>query len=79
MFSTLVNLCVCVWRQRPRKNKWEAAAANRPSGCSEEVKLPDGIRGSAQDLVCFSPSSGIPVSPAGFSQVLASIRVSGGR
>lgn len=27
----------------------------RPSGGSEEAKLPDGIRGSARDLVCFSP------------------------
>lgn len=55
--------------------KSSTAAANRPSSLSEEAKLPDGIRGNAQDLVCFSPSSGIPVSPAGFSQVLASIRV----
>jgi len=40
------------------------------SGGSEEVRLRDGICG-ARDLVYFPPW--IPVLPAGFSQVLASI------
>lgn len=38
----------------------------------EEVRLRDGICG-ARDLVYFPPW--IPVLPAGFSQVLASIRL----
>lgn len=42
------------------------------SGASEEVRLRDGICG-ARDLVYFPPW--IPVLPAGFSQVLASIRL----
>lgn len=42
------------------------------SGGSEEVRLRDGICG-ARDLVYFPPW--IPVLPAGFSQVLASIRL----
>lgn len=40
------------------------------SGGSEEVRLRDGICG-VRDLVYFPPW--IPVLPAGFSQVLASI------
>lgn len=47
------------------------SSARRPgSGGSEEVRLRDGICG-AWDLVYFPPW--IPVLPAGFSQVLASI------
>lgn len=42
------------------------------SGGSEEVRLRDGICG-ARDLVYFP--LWIPVLPAGFSQVLASIRL----
>ena len=57
---------------------------SRPGpGGSEKVRLLDGICG-ARDLVYFPPW--IPVLPAGFSQVLASIslgsceeRVEGGR
>lgn len=42
------------------------------SGGSEEVRRRDGICG-ALDLVYFPPW--IPVLPAGFSQVLASIKL----
>lgn len=83
MFSTSANACVLSYISERDRERVGASGRSggsggqaRPSGGSEEAKLPDGIRGSARDLVCFSPPSfGIPVSPAGFSQVLASIRV----
>lgn len=82
MFSTSANACVLSYISERDRERVGASGRSggsggqaRPSGGSEEAKLPDGIRGSARDLVCFPPSFGIPVSPAGFSQVLASIRV----
>lgn len=47
-----------------------ARTASKAPGSLEEVRLRDGICG-ARDLVYFPPW--IPVLPAGFSQVLASI------
>lgn len=55
----------------PTLRRHEPSSAHCPGpGGSEKVMLRDGICG-AQDLVYFPPW--IPVLPAGFSQVLASI------